>query len=234
MNPSFYAGICVNTYERRHGYVPALGAIMTKRFIERHSQLFVWETDNECILSFQGSNGKRDWRDNLHFFPIFRRKEKIPNFVTGDFELVHSGFFRNYKPLKKYVRETIESTTKKIVICGHSLGGANALLCLADVKRYAHIKPDTYTFGAPRVGNKAFYDHIDQHNLYQFKNNNDLVCNVPFLFFGFYEPERIEISDGKSELRGWTPFGSWKDHYPMKYYKACIEYDYAPFSDGMI
>jgi len=222
MTPSQYAGICVNTYEGRHGHVKNIGAIMTNRFIAGHSQLFIWENDTECVLSFQGSNGERDWKDNFHFLPIFARRITPPN---GKLELIHSGFWRNYEPLRKFVREVIDRQKKQIVITGHSLGGANALLCLADVKRNLHLSPDCYSFAAPRVGNKAFYDFIENYNVYHYKNNNDLVCNVPFAIFGYHDPYRIEISDGPQQISGWTPLGNWKDHYPIKYYNAMVKYE---------
>jgi triacylglycerol lipase len=217
----------VNTYDGEYGRVP-VESKETQRFLVGHSNLAVYENENTVILAFQGSNGNGDWKDNLFFLP-FRGKVLIPKGYRSKDEIdihVHAGFWRNYHPLRRHVFDVVDSVInrkndrKPIVITGHSLGGANALLCRADIMRNRNFIPDVYTFGAPSVGSKAFYEMIAyKSSVFQFRNNNDLVTHVPFWFMGYYHPETtFRVSNDHSERSGWTPFGNWKDHYPMKYY----------------
>lgn len=46
--------------------------------------------------------------------------------------------------------------TAKLYVTGHSLGGALAILCTADLKNVFGNVDLTYTYGQPRVGNQAF------------------------------------------------------------------------------
>jgi triacylglycerol lipase len=47
---------------------------------------------------------------------------------------------------------------ERVVVCGHSLGGALATLCASDLAGYLGAKcaVSSYTFGSPRVGNAVF------------------------------------------------------------------------------
>ena len=49
-----------------------------------------------------------------------------------------------------------------ILITGHSLGGALAVLSALDIKKELMFNEtiSLYTFGAPRVGNDEFSDHV--------------------------------------------------------------------------
>jgi triacylglycerol lipase len=67
------------------------------------------------------------------------------------------------------------SRRRAVWFTGHSLGSALAALA-AD--RYGSNVPGLYTFGSPRVGNRAFANdfHI---STYRFVNNDDVVPRVP-------------------------------------------------------
>ena len=59
----------------------------------------------------------------------------------------------------------------------HSLGAALATICASRLD--AH---ELYTFGSPRVGNRAFVKEMKNDGIqhYRFVNNNDIVTGVPF------------------------------------------------------
>jgi predicted lipase len=75
--------------------------------------------------------------------------------------MVHSGFYVAYKGVSSLVRTEVDRLlglykTAKLVITGHSLGGAMAVLCALEMKE-VHGKVDyVYTYGQPRVGNSNF------------------------------------------------------------------------------
>lgn len=54
---------------------------------------------------------------------------------------------------------------QKVIVTGHSLGGALATLAAYDLELHASVpahKLECYTFGAPRVGNYPFAYDYDQ------------------------------------------------------------------------
>lgn len=65
-----------------------------------------------------------------------------------------------------------------VVVTGHSLGGALATLAAVDVTlNRPHVPVDLYTFGAPRIGNKAFAQWFDAQiqDSIRLVNNSDVV-----------------------------------------------------------
>jgi predicted lipase len=74
---------------------------------------------------------------------------------------VHEGFTDAFESVKQKFRDQVDIMRKrypkaKLMITGHSLGGALAIMASADLI-YQKIPIDQiYTFGQPRVGNRAF------------------------------------------------------------------------------
>ena len=138
---------------------------------------FVKNTQNEIVVSFQGSSDILDW---LRDFMIHR----ISYSGCQDCK-VHSGFLKAYNPLKdemlRKVNTLYQEHPKKVLVTGHSLGGAMATLAAADLVN-ARYTVDLITFGAPRVGNKEFAQYVDRIvkglNL-RVTYKNDIVTVVP-------------------------------------------------------
>ncbi|CAG8529287.1 3914_t:CDS:2 [Paraglomus occultum] len=80
---------------------------------------------------------------------------------------VHKGFYDAWKSLKGKINDKLNSLIKQyrgysVVVTGHSLGGAMAVLQAVDIKTtYPEIMPRLYTYNAPRVGNEYFAFHVD-------------------------------------------------------------------------
>lgn len=84
--------------------------------------------------------------------------------------MVHAGFLRSYTTngfrtrvlasLGRAIRAARGGDIHRgvrVLVTGHSLGGALAMLCALDVARKWHgVDLSCYTFGAPRVGNPIF------------------------------------------------------------------------------
>ncbi len=77
--------------------------------------------------------------------------------------------------------------TARLIITGHSLGGALAILCTADLKNLFGNVDLTYTFGQPRVGNQAFADWFEagHPNTYRLIDYADIVPHLPPSNLGF-------------------------------------------------
>lgn len=87
---------------------------------------------------------------------------------------IHMGFLREYKNLRskrtftdllsRIKKMAEENSEFRILLTGHSLGGAVATVCVADILMNTAIgahKIALITFGSPRVGNDVFASWID-------------------------------------------------------------------------
>jgi hypothetical protein len=78
---------------------------------------------------------------------------------------VHMGFRDSWRSSKKIILPHIANMTRdypgyRLVLVGHSLGGAVAALAGLELLARGH-SPEVTTFGEPRVGNQAFADYLD-------------------------------------------------------------------------
>lgn len=64
--------------------------------------------------------------------------------------------------------QLLQHPTYKLVLIGHSLGGAMARLTAFFIKRNFQFTGTTielYTYGEPRVGNRAFADYFNNWDI---------------------------------------------------------------------
>ena len=117
------------------------------------TQLVFFETQNENIFAFRGTDSFRDVLTDLRI-----TRENLDNGVY-----VHKGFFNQFKVCEDFVLKHLNND-KKIVCTGHSLGGGLATLCAYMLVKNNKVDPDNIscvTFGSPRVGNKKFSSDFD-------------------------------------------------------------------------
>ncbi|MDC9622842.1 lipase family protein [Xenorhabdus sp. XENO-7] len=145
------------------------------------TQMFYVANNKELIISWRGT---ASWTDavttDLNFKPT-----KLPSDFIGKGR-VHDGFWKaflvgiNKSPIgKTSAFDDIKELTKdrNIFICGHSLGGALALIHSVQLKEY---NPCLYTYGMPRVFTYSAIMEIQDIIHYRHINRNDLVPGVPF------------------------------------------------------
>lgn len=142
------------------------------------------KTLNAVIVSFRGSSNVQNWVINL--------STTRSNYAGCDGCSAHSGFLTAYNAVQDTIRAEITRLTSmyrgaKIMITGHSLGGAMAILAAADIKIKFHRVDEVYTFGQPRVGNAAFANWYETQipQTYRLVHNADIVPHVPPSNFGF-------------------------------------------------
>lgn len=119
---------------------------------------------------------------------VFRGTEmKLADFVTDlKAELtppssdgrVHRGFLQAFENVEHAIRRDIaEYTHLPLYTFGHSLGGALALICTR--KLNPNGEGATYTYGAPRTGDHAYFRNI-KTPIYRLEIGGDPVPMVPF------------------------------------------------------
>ena len=121
---------------------------------------------------------------------------------------VHRGFAMAFGHIQAPFESKVQiahALGKQVWLCGHSLGGALALLgawaCRGLVRGLC-------TFGAPRVGNAAFASAVvgSLPAYRRFVHHRDLITTLP--------PEWIRVPiEGSAPWLSWLPFLSQSDHY---------------------
>lgn len=116
-------------------------------------------THNTIVLAIRGSSNLINWYNNLKFDQI-----AYPG-CTGC--QVHDGFYLTYQDVKSTLLKAYSSLSSKyssknpsVVVTGHSLGGAVAILLAVDVYKAGGKNLQLYTYGTPRLGNDALAQYI--------------------------------------------------------------------------
>ena len=127
----------------------------------------------------------------------------------------------------------------RVLVTGHSLGGAMAVLCAYDIATRGpcaqyDVELSCYTFGAPRVGNHAWAKEYNMRvaDTWQIINSDDVVTRAgKFLIFFKHVGHRVLLnrrgdlvvrpSFVEYSLRR-SPGGSIRDHYLTSYQRAVV------------
>jgi hypothetical protein len=78
--------------------------------------------------------------------------------VTWPEQRVHRGFYRGYLSIRDELLARVSESEEKVLIVGHSLGGAVGMLAAVDLNFNLGRPIHLVTLGSPRVGNAAFID----------------------------------------------------------------------------
>ena len=123
------------------------------------------------ILCFRGTQQIRDWLFNLSAIPV-------P--YAG--RLCHGGFVAAHASVWGKIKKEIDPK-KKLLITGHSLGGALAELSVAKLyKTHPHIS--LVTFGKPNTFFKGFKTPFSLQGQISVVAGSDLVARIPRLCYG--------------------------------------------------
>lgn len=127
-------------------------------------------TSKRIILAFRGTSSRRDWFANIDAMP--RSYVPLINVVQGDDAIecpgcnVHRGFYnfllKNCATILSAVKELKqEYPDYKLVVLGHSLGGAFALLSGIEFQLMG-LDPLVVTYASPKIGNKQMMKFVDE------------------------------------------------------------------------
>ncbi|KAG7398544.1 hypothetical protein PHYBOEH_010908 [Phytophthora boehmeriae] len=138
------------------------------------------------VIAFRGSMDVTNWLDNLTFL----KRRAYPEFPGV---MVHMGFYWAWKSVSDQVLTILKKLQilhphAKLLVSGHSLGGAVAAICAFELEFVEKMTVQAlYTFGKPRVGNINFsgYLHNATMEVYRLTHFNDVVPHLPPTWTGF-------------------------------------------------
>jgi Lipase (class 3) len=150
---------------------------------------FIATSEDTLYVVWRGTTDIADWAKNISF-------EMIPLKLNGRaFGEVHVGFLAAYLQHPNFLSrfaaavQSFGDIKPKLVVAGHSLGGAAAQICAFDLSLQAfesqsgdawHFTPTVFTFGSPRIANMHLRDEFGKRVVhYRFMNNHDVVPSVP-------------------------------------------------------
>jgi len=162
--------------------------------------------DDTLLLSFQGSLSVIDWIYNF-------MTKKVPYKGANKSFKVHRGFLKKYKSIRDDVLDYVKNANpKKIIVSGHSQGGAMASLALEDLEFHGYQAVRGIVFGCPRVFSKTTEEYRF-YNLLRVENGNDIVTKFPMKWQGYrHFGKGLLIGSKKENFKI-----SIKDHNPMSY-----------------
>ncbi|CNL12116.1 Predicted lipase [Yersinia mollaretii] len=150
---------------------------------EGDAQLFYVFNDEHIIVSWRGTASVTDGITDLTFRPVGVEvcEPKVPCVGLVAKGKVHKGFWDSYSLANRKFSEDITkierlSIEKNIYICGHSLGGALALIHAAKLK---DNNPLLYTYGMPRTFTRDAVETLESVVHYRHVNDTDTVPSVP-------------------------------------------------------
>ena len=171
----------------------------TCEFIEAdETQCFVATSPDAVLLSFRGTEALGDWLANLNILGTSRPYGKV-----------HRGFLGAFQVVEQQLTSILDRFSgRRVLLTGHSLGGALALVAAAEWRGKFDISW-VQTFGQPAVGKKDFQGFMEVNygdTYYRFVNDDDIVPMVPPSFrhagrlIHFTEDGDIERVLGSGEL----------------------------------
>jgi triacylglycerol lipase len=130
------------------------------------------ETGNAYIV-FRGTESPDDWLTNIELRHVAQQH---------GWGKVEEGFDRVYAHCSPVILAAIRNAgANQVFVAGHSLGGALATLCAADLKSALGVNATVYTLASPRVGDVEFASRFNAEcpALWRVVNTEDVITTVP-------------------------------------------------------
>ncbi len=205
---------CINSYKGKYGE-EILGIFpQNPVWHEEHIAKWYHVEDGETLwLVFRGTYGAKGWEADFDYC-----QQKIQ--IAGMDFYAHYGFYTDcFLPVKDELLKVVRNSGKrKLIITGHSQGGAVALIAGLEFEYQLFLELDEITVIAlapPRIGNKALKKvYQDKYSRASYprtvkkklgiilQNGWDTVCRVPFvLMIG-----KKDKGDGKGRKLAWLSY----------------------------
>ena len=143
---------------------------------------FLASRDTDLILVFRGTTTISEWITD------FNVQQVRYDFVAGGGR-THEGFTNMYESIRDAVIDAVNMAAiagsfDRLMITGHSLGGALAILAAPDCSVHTPFAdPLMYNYAAPRVGSPEnfipFFSDLDLQHTWRIVNIDDSVPSLP-------------------------------------------------------
>ena len=170
-------------------------------------QAFCAANAETVIVCFRGTDSGADWLADA---------SASKSYFARCVGRVHTGFLRTLLIVESACREFVadrvsfQPDSRKLIVTGHSLGAAMAVLYAI---RSTRLPDAVVSFGCPRVGDAAFAagfnDQLKEVSL-RFVNNNDAVTRIPWKAMGFSHVWRQHYFDAHGKLHADYRPGFWR------------------------
>ncbi|WP_259753311.1 lipase family protein [Pseudomonas sp. GCEP-101] len=150
------------------------------------TQLFYASNKTQLLVAWRGTQGIWDWLSDAQYQPVAADgtscETKAPCTQLTSKGKVHFGFLQGFEVAKKLfstefgtIKEELDRSPKELFICGHSLGGALALIHSAELK---DREPLLYTYGMPRTFTAMAMQYL-RFPHFRHVNDADVIPCVP-------------------------------------------------------
>jgi hypothetical protein len=182
------------------------------------TQAYATHDDRMILIAIRGTAEKWDaLRDG--------DAEQVP--VKDGIGKAHKGFHEAYVVLQPFITKYLErflTNGQRVVVCGHSLGGAIALLLAEWIRQNYDEQVILYTFGSPRAGDADFVEKAKTLVHHRIVNNNDPVPSVPAAWMDTKQAVWVTgvaatVTGGVAPIVGGIVFGAGLNRFGGKPYR---------------
>lgn len=180
-------------------YAPPPGAEIVED-AETDTTALLVAADGDVYLAFRGTSSRRDWKTNADVLSAAVPEAWGCGAGAAGMR-AHRGFARAFGAVAPRLLEALRDRPfRRLVVCGHSLGGALATLagawaCCAMPD--ARDRVAVVSFGAPQAGDAAFVDFF-----------NDVVPASARVVTPM-DPVPRSLSAQMVHVKGYVPAGAW-------------------------
>lgn len=201
----------------------------------------IGSNSSQILITIRGTEPKqlKDLSADLRWWP----KKHGPG-------LVHTGFRSHARKILPEIVDYINRhPSRKIFMTGHSLGAAMALYIAQELEWAGHDGIVLFTYGSPRLGDRAYVKNLKNITHHRYVNGNDLVTHMPPAWLGFkhhgtlhyinrngmvtdrYNRWKMFLDGIQGRLKAWSQLRALdglRDHNMMEYLRHLDRARFAP------
>ncbi|MES2744989.1 MAG: lipase family protein [Bdellovibrionota bacterium] len=143
------------------------------------AQAYIADTDDYLLVAVRGTTSFLETLQDMRLAQSSLSGIGLPGKAHRGFVSLYQQVYRELGPILK--QRNLESP-KPIVLVGHSMGGAVALLLAMKLEAEGFAVQSLYTSAQPRVGDEIFYREVSSTldgRYFRLENSHDFVPHVP-------------------------------------------------------